>query len=389
MSLTSHPYHRAWRSPVPESALVVLAILVYGDTLAYGYVWDDHMLVRLDLGEALARSFHGLHVRPVWYLSYVLSQRLAPSAAFEHLLSLAMFALATVLAYRLALVTLERRAAAWTVTLVWALLPWNVYPVTWIAQRNDLLLFIFGFAAVLALHRGRHVFAWLALALAMFSKVTVAFVPLFFIWRACRRGHRRAAAAFGVLFLAYLALAFRAYALYLEPALHLEQLSWSLRLLRFPLHWLEHLVLLAVPAPFCTGVLHALLYLAGLAGLLLTSKAASRPADSGPGDRQSGRHDAWMLAILASLVAAVTPELRICGFESLFWLLAVAGHRRWRSPLPAAVALAAVLAAYGAGIWATKAIFDTRVGPPSAERPGLYPNDYYRLRREALSRLTG
>lgn len=378
LSLTDR---RAWRSPVPESVLVVLVILIYGDTLAYGYIWDDHMLVQLDPDEALARSFEGLHVRPVWYLSYVLSQRLVASAAFEHFLNLAMFALAVVLAYRLARWMLGRRRAAWAVTLVWALLPWNAYPVTWIAQRNDLLIFVFGLAALLALHHRRYVLAWIALALALFSKVTLAFVPLFFIWRAHTRGHRRAALAFGALFVAYLALALRAYALYLEPGPHLEQLSWGLRLLRFPLHWLEHLVLLAVPVPFFLGVLHALLYLAGLAGLLLASRAATRPP---------GWHDAWILAIFTSLVTAVTPELRICGFESLFWLLAIVQHRRWPWPLPAAVALAAVLAAYGAGIAATKAIFDTRTGQPDAvERPALYPNDYYRLRREALSSLTG
>ncbi len=375
-------YRRAWRSPVPESVLVILVILAYGDTLAFGYVWDDHMLVKLDLRQALEHSFQGLHVRPVWYLSYVLSQQLAASAAFEHFLSLAMFALATVLAHRLALVMLERRAAAWTVTLVWAFLPWNAYPVTWIAQRNDLLIFIFGFAALLALHRGRYALAWLSLALAMFSKVTLAFVPLFFVWRAHRHGHRRAAMAFGALFLAYLALALRAYVLYLEPAPHLEQLAWSLRLLRFPLHWLEHLALLAVPVPFLLSLLHALLYLAGLAGLALSSRSAKRRA---PGPR--GRHDAWMLAILASLATAITPELRICGFESLFWLIAIAQHRRWRSPAPAAIALTMVLAAYGASIAATKPIFDTRLTQPPEERPGLYPNDYYRLRRSALSSL--
>ncbi len=383
MASWPNPFGRAWRSPVPELVLVALVILAYGDTLAFGYIWDDHLLVQLDLHDALDRSFHGLHVRPVWYLSYVLSQRLVASAAFEHVLNLVMFVLATVLAYRLALAMLERRGAAWTLTLVWALLPWNAYPVTWIAQRNDLLIFIFGFAAVLAFRRGRYVLAWLALALAMFSKVTLAFVPLFFIWRAYRRGHRRAAIAFGALLVAYLALALTAYVLYLEPAPLLERLTWSLRLLRFPLHWLEHLVLLAVPVPFFLSILHALVYFAGLGGLLLSSRA-ERSGGPDPGRRNIGRHDAWVLAINASVVAAVTPELRICGFESLFWLIAIAGNWRWRSPLPAAIALAAVLAAYGAGIAATKVIFDTRLGPP-AEGQSLYPNDYYRLRREALS----
>ncbi len=363
---------------MPDLALIAVAVLAYGDTLTYGYAWDDHLLTGLDPRSALERSLEGLHVRPIWYLSYVLTGQLAESAVFEHLVNLALFALAAVLARRLALGWMGRPGAAWIATLVWVLLPWNAYPVTWIAQRNDLLIFVFGFAALLALDRGKYLLAWLALALALFSKVTVAFVPLYFVWRAHRRGHRRAAAAFGALFAVYLLLALRAYALYLEPAEHLDQVVWGLRLLRFPLHWLEHLVLLAVPVPFFLGALHALLYLAGLGGLLWSS----RQSPLTPGGR-----NLWMLALLASLPAAVTPELRICGFESLFWLLAIARHCRWRRRLPAVIALAAVLAAYGAAIWATKPIFDRRIGSPSTdERPSLYPNDYYRLRRQVLVR---
>ncbi len=393
MPSPSLPYRHVWRALVPELVLVALAILAYGDTLAFGYAWDDKMLVRLDLSQALERSFQGLHVRPVWYLSYVLTQQLAESAVFEHLVNLTLFALATVLAHRLALAWLERPGAAWIVTLVWMLLPWNAYPVTWIAQRNDLLVFVFGFSAVLALRRGRYLLAWLTLALAMFSKVTVAFVPLYFLWHAFRSGYRRAALAFGLLFITYLALALRGYALYLETAQHLEPLAWSLRMLRFPLHWLEHLALLAVPMPFFLSIGHALFYLIGLAGLLFSSQPANKPAEQQGGARGTGGAatepaDICLLALLASLPTAVTPELRICGFESLFWLLAIARLRSWRSLVPAASALAAVLMAFTVSIAATKPIFDRRPGQPATdEQSSLYPNDYYRLRRQMLLRL--
>ena len=277
---------RTGRSPVPELALVALVFLVYGDTLAYGYIWDDHMLVRLDADGALERSFQGIHVRPIWYLSYVLTQRLAASPALEHFVNLAMFAVAVVLAYRLALAWLGRRGTAWTVALAWTLLPWNAYPVTWIAQRNDLLIFLFGFAAALGLRNGKYGLAWCCLALAMFSEVTVAFVPIYFIWRAYRSGHPRAAVAFGALLAVYLAPALSAYMLYLEPAAHLDELAWGLKLARFPLHWLEHLVLLAVPVPFFLSVGHALLYLVGFGGVLLASTPSDDDVD---GD---GRMDA-------------------------------------------------------------------------------------------------
>ena len=367
------------RSPIAELSLVALVGLLYGDALGYGYLWDDHWLISLRPTDILASSLQTLHVRPIWYLSYVLSQGLVASAAFEHLVSLAMFALSVALAFRLAVAFGCRRPVAWAIAAIWALLPWNAYPAVWIAQRNDLLMFLFGFSALLLMRRERWGLAWLCMALAVLSKSTIAFVPLFFAWRAREKGLRRTALAFVVLFTVYMGLSLRAYVLYLEPSAHVEQLSWLLRLARFPLHWLEHMLLLALPVPFLLGIAHTAIYAVGLVGFLVTSRRAT----GGPGVESVGR-DLWLLALFASLPAMVTPELRICGLESLFWLLVLARMRAW--PPRAALALAVLLGAYAAGSMATKTLFDTRrVAPSSEERHDLYPNDYYRQRRELLS----
>lgn len=371
----------SWRCLAPDLSLTALTILLYLETLSYGYIWDDHLLVQLDLAAALERAFQGLHVRPLWYLSYVLTQSLSTSAVFEHAVSLVMFAAAVLLARRVAAAFLERRAA-WLVTLVWTLLPWNVYPATWIAQRNDLLVFVFGFSAVLAGRRGRYGLAWWLLALGISSKITLGALPLYFAWKAYRDQRRAAAAAFLALLLAYLALALRAYVLHFEPGPHLEPASWMLQQARFPAHWLEHLALLAVPAPFFLSGGHALLYLAGLVGVVASSRA------SGSESPLAERREVWILAGLASLATAVTPTLRICGFESLFWLIAIAQLRRWRFPGLAAASLATLLTAYAIGLQATKPIFDSRVVRPASDgRPSLYPNEYYRLRRAWLQRV--
>ena len=378
--MASSPARRsAWRSLGPDLTLVALPILVYIEALEFGYIWDDHLLVSLDLAAALERSFQGLHVRPLWYLSYVVTQRLSESAVFEHALSLALFVVGSLLAHRVARIYLARRAA-WWVAVVWTLLPWNAYPAVWIAQRNDLLVFIFGFAAVLAGERRRLGLAWMLVALGVFSKITLFGLPLYFVWLARREGRRGTAAAFLALFLGYLALALRGFLLHFEPGPHLAPASWVLQQARYPAHWLEHMLLLLVPLPFFVGAAHGLLYLSGLLGLVASSRAADRTS---PGRRR----EVWLLAVLASLAAAVTPTLRISGFERLFWLVALAQARSWRSPL-AALSLAAVLAAYGISLRATKPIFDSRVLRPVSEgRPSLYPNEYYRLRRAWLRHL--
>ncbi|MEM7350221.1 MAG: hypothetical protein AAF657_05410 [Acidobacteriota bacterium] len=371
----------SWRSLVPGASLAVLSLLVYLETLSFGYIWDDQLLVELDWAGALERAFNGLHVRPLWYLSYVVSQSLSPSPVFEHAVNLALFSLSVVLAHRVALGFLAPRAA-WLVTVVWTLLPWNAYPVTWIAQRNDLLVFVFGFASLLAGRQQRYRLAWLLLAAGLFSKITLIAVPLYFVWWAWREGRERVAAAFLALFLGYLTLALRGYLLYFEPGPHLAPASWILQQLRFPAHWLEHLVLLVVPLPFFVGIGHAALYLFGLAGLGVSSRAVSK--QESPTDPR----EAWILAGLASLAAVATPALRICGFESLFWLIAIAQVRRWRFCVPAAVSLALIVAAYAISLQATKPIFDSRIARPASEgRPSLYPNEYYRLRRAWLREL--
>ncbi len=374
-----------------DLSLVALALLTYWPGLRFGYIWDDFLLIDLDAAGAWELAFQGLHFRPVWYLSYVLTQQVSESAVFEHGLSLAMFALSVLLAFRVAQVFLEKRGAAWLVTVVWTLLPWQAYPAIWIAQRNDLLIFIFGFSAILALQRQRYVVAWFLLTIAVFSKITLMFVPLYFVWKAHRDRRRRAVVAFLALFLVHLGFALRGYLVHFEPGPHLAPATWMVQQLRFPAHWLEHMLLLGVPVPFFVGFGHAALYLSGVVGLIAcTQSVVCQPVELQAVEKDAGasprwRSEVWVLAGLASLAGAATPALRICGFESLFWLLGLARIRRWRWPLPAAASLIVVLAAFGISLRATQPIFDNRIERLESEgRPSLYPNEYYRLRRAWL-----
>lgn len=363
--------------------LVIVAMVAFGDVLDYGYIWDDHLLVELSIADVIENLRGSLHFRPIWYLSYSISGAMVESAVFEHAVNLGLFLLAVILAHRVAELFLDSSWRAFAVTLVWILLPWNAYPVTWIAQRNDLLIYVFGLSALIALYRERYVTSAVLMTLAVLSKPTIAFLPLFFFWKARTASRNGIAILLLALVVSYWSVALLNYAAYFSPDDHLEAAATALRVMRFPLHWAEHLVTLALPLPFILGVSHGGLYLAGVIGLLAGGLRRDAVAQMAQGRRPL---DVLMIALLVSIPTMVTPELRICGLESLFWLTLVAMLLKMPRKIVAIPCFAALLTSYAIGLGATKTIFDTRSDPPGVEGPerSLYPNDYYAARRQFL-----
>ena len=121
---------RATRHPewVPYALLAVVVLLAFGDVVSYPYVWDDFLLIELSVEEALQIPPRFVHVRPIWYLSHVITSWMVPAPWFDHLVNLLLFLVAVLLAYHFArTVTSDKRAAV--AAGLWILVPWNVYPV--------------------------------------------------------------------------------------------------------------------------------------------------------------------------------------------------------------------------------------------------------------------
>ena len=89
--------------------------------------------------------------------------------------------------------------------------------------------------------------------MAVFSKITAAFFPLYVTWKMRAAGKRRLAIGMLLVFVTYLALAITTYLRVQEGGEHLANVSLVVGMLRFPAHWAEHFGLLVVPAPFFTG----------------------------------------------------------------------------------------------------------------------------------------
>jgi len=370
--------YRRW---LPEASLALIVLILYAETIGYGYCkWNDEELVILTWREALNEAFYGLHVRPIWYFSYVITNSLGLSPHFDHVVNLILFIASAFLAHRVARVFLPERKRAFLVALTWILLPWNAYPASWIAQRNDLLIYVLGFLAILAFYRDCHGLSFLYLTGAVFSKVTVAFVPLFFVFKALRRRSWAITVCFTGLFLSYALLAFHNYVKYFPDGGGVGQLALPARVAVYPLHWLEHVFLLIVPLPFFVSYLQGFIYATGVVGLAVGCTLARRRQQA-PGSR-----DLVAIALLTSALSLVSSELRICGFESLFWIILLVRHAENRKRMLTAISCALVLVAYVWGIQVTKPIFIAPENGTAGPRY-FYPNGYYEVRKDAVLNL--
>ncbi|MBI2943544.1 MAG: hypothetical protein HYY25_05030 [Candidatus Wallbacteria bacterium] len=372
----------SWRA---RAFLLLLVALVYGDAAGYGYVNDDFGLIHVTWREAIDRSLNSLLFRPVWYLSFALTNSLVQSPLVDHLFNLGLFALAVTLAHELALRRTGSDRAALFAAAGWTLLPWTAFPVVWISQRNDLLMFVFTFAALASADGIRPWRSLPLMALGLMSKETVMLVPAAFALRFWRSGQRRLAVGFVLLMAAHLAIQLHHYSHYHTQyeAPHLAKLSVAVRAANAASHWVEPMVTQLVPLPFFTGLPHAALHLLGL--VLLAASIGRRP------DRPPDL-DMLLIALLASFPSVITPQLRIVAFESFCWLVFFAGFLAPRRKSLFGAALLCLGVASLAGIVATKRNFQTPFFEPhSAGRwdDTYYPNRYYSQKREFLLRLLG
>jgi hypothetical protein len=175
---------------------VLAAVLVYGEALRNGFVWDDPtVLTQMRAMHALRDFFlmppvvPKFYYRPLVFLSYLADRAIAGETPFWFHASVVLWhAMNTLLVFFLA-----RRlfpADLWIASagaLLFAVYPTHVESVAWMVGRSDVIACAFMLATVLlAGHRKRSAFAWLAgltYFCALLSKETaiacLALVPAF------------------------------------------------------------------------------------------------------------------------------------------------------------------------------------------------------------------
>jgi hypothetical protein len=183
----------------PFVVVALAAALVYANTLANGFVWDDHEVVaaRVDPvptsvaavfaeADVVTKSQPAPYYRPLSRLTYLLEARLwgrAPRG--YHAVNIVLHAGAAVLLLTLCATVFEDRLAAILPPLLFATHPVHSEPVNFITTRNTILATIFVLAACLAYVRARHgggcwndVAAVVMYFAGLLSKETSAMLPL-------------------------------------------------------------------------------------------------------------------------------------------------------------------------------------------------------------------
>jgi len=364
----------------PCLLLLFMVSLLYGRVVTFGYVNDDYTLVNISsFSQAWNMAFEpsALHVRPVWFLSYYFSNLFFQRPWFDHAINVALFGLCVVLAYEYAKRNMGQRKAL-AAALIWILVPWNAFPATWIAQRNDLLANAFALTALLLLDKSPFVSLPCA-AGAVFSKVTVMFLPAFLGWVSFRRKARVLAAFFFGLFVVYFALAGLAYHNNIDQLykVHGSAFSGFLIPFNYAFHFIEVVFCQVVPLPFFVGWWHGLMWFSGLVLLITSCRWQFNRIES---------VKYLLLGVLMMLPAMVSSELRVVGFSTLFFILFVIQSISTIKYYPR-FAFAVVLLEISAllMIFLTQEHFHSLAMNPNEPIPwgqDFYQNSYYKVKRE-------
>ncbi len=141
--------------------LAVVAVVLYGQVLTFGYVWDDSLLFLDKSGLLNDRLSWKLlsepvlpgttYLRPLIFLTlYIEFQISEQNSMLSHAVNLAIFTMNVQLLYFIASLGLNRRPAiAFVVSLIYVVHPANIETVAWVSGRFDLLVTTFILGAVL------------------------------------------------------------------------------------------------------------------------------------------------------------------------------------------------------------------------------------------------
>jgi len=190
--------------PYPLLALVV--ILLFGNTLYGGFVWDDGLFTSnqvywsFDFGRIFLSLANGLEYQPIRDLTYLFDIAIWKGSPFGfHLTNLLLFIAIVMLAYKttesLSLFTRREydHTPNWFVPVLTTLL-FSVHPlksevVAWITQRNTLLATLFSFISLIFFLRYQEkkdkkafAFSLAAFSLALFSKAIVVILPILLLF---------------------------------------------------------------------------------------------------------------------------------------------------------------------------------------------------------------
>jgi hypothetical protein len=290
----------------------LIYFVVYLKSVFFGFVEDDYGLIALDYKSAINETFQTHHFRPIMFLSYPLVSELFGKTAFAH--HLVNFLIQYVNSL-LALIIFSKwvgKIKIFFIVTIWNLLPWSVFPIVWISQRNDLLMTFFVFTSIYFMEKKSVLLASFSSLFAFLSKVTSLFFPIYMVLS--YKNSKKFIYGGLITFLISLFCAWWGFRQYLIKP-HLADLSFNLRMLNYCKNWVHGWFSIVMPIPFFVNYLHFLIYVFFLVFYTLWARKYYLFTETSK--------KAITLALLLSITTAMNPELRVVFLQSFFFLLFV------------------------------------------------------------------
>ena len=304
--------------------LFITSVLLMFDTIFYGFVSDDFSLVSSDFREAISSSL-GVHFRPFWYLSYPLLNLISSSSYSHHIFNIVLFILSIYLAYKYINIK-KTKLFSFISVLIWITLPWMVFPVTWISQRNDLLMIVFLLISLIQFEKQKTYSSMVFLFFGFLSKVNCFLLPLYFIFKSFKKS-KSDFYKYILIQIVFFLISLRSYlvSLNLSSNIHLKNLSFQESIMNKIVHLFTGVTTQLFPIPYFTSKTHFGLYLLlFLFGLYLVINNKNPLLSF-----IKKNYDYLILFIIFCFPLIINSELRISTFTSLFLIVSIGGFSRF------------------------------------------------------------
>ena len=240
----------------PIILLIIIVSIIYVDTIFYGYIFDDFWLLKYTLKGIKNEILYGVHMRPVWYLSYYLSNYFFNSSIIDHLINLLLFFVCIIMLYNYTL-RYHSRAKSFIILSIWATLPWLTFSVVWIAGRNDLLMIIFVLLSLNSFKNKNNVQTVIYLLLSFMSKINCFLLPIYFLYKS--RNNKKQFSFYLLIQISFILISFISYKRGTNE--RFANLSLLESILNKFVHLFTGIITQVIPFPYFTSKFHFFFYI--------------------------------------------------------------------------------------------------------------------------------
>lgn len=240
-----------------KGLLVVLILILYSDSIFYGYIWDDFDLVITTYDDIINHTLESYLIRPVMFLSYFISNYFFNSPIFDHFINIILYIICVVLLYDFGKRYHEKNNL-FLILLVWISLPWMGHIVIWISQRNDTLMMIFSLLAIKADRKQKTLKSIAYLFLGIFSKITCFLLPLYMIF--INKKNKLKVLVYSLIQLVFIMIGALSYYRGGTKLEHLSELNVFENIVLKIFHVLEGLITQLIPLPYFFNFIHFTFY---------------------------------------------------------------------------------------------------------------------------------